>query len=127
MLRRKAEQGCPVRFLVGDPESEVTRRREEIENVPLTVSTRIRVTLDELDKLREVSGIEARFSDEHIAMSVFVGDHDMIVTPHLARWVGHDSPTLHLRRHQDAGLYDRFLSHVEELWSSGRAVIPSPG
>lgn len=39
-LRRKAEQGCKIRFLIGDPDSEVTRRREEVENVPLTVSTR---------------------------------------------------------------------------------------
>lgn len=34
VLRRKAQQGCKIRFLVGDPESEVTRRREEVENVP---------------------------------------------------------------------------------------------
>ncbi len=78
-----------------------------------------------MDKLRDVSGIEARRSDEHIAMSVFVGDEDMIVTPHLARLVGHDSPTLHLRRHQDDGLFDRFLYHVEELWGSGRDLTPA--
>ena len=47
-LRRKAGQGCKVRFLVGDPDSEVTRHREELEATALTVSTRIAVTLDEL-------------------------------------------------------------------------------
>jgi hypothetical protein len=38
-LRRKAGQGCKIRFLVGDPDSEVTRQREEIEATSLTVST----------------------------------------------------------------------------------------
>lgn len=122
VLRRKTEQGCKVRFLVGDPDSEVTRRREEIESVPLTVSTRIRITLAELEQLRDVPGVEARFSDEHIAMSAFRFDSEMLVTPHLAKLVGHDSPMLHLKRHQDDGLFDRFAYHISELWSAGRTV-----
>ncbi|MET8142106.1 helix-turn-helix domain-containing protein [Sphaerisporangium sp. NPDC005288] len=122
VLKRKAEQGCKVRFLLGDPDSEVTRRREEVESVPLTVSTRIRITLAELEQLREIPGIEARFSDDHIAMSVFRFDSEMLVTPHLAKLVGHDSPMLHLRRSQDDGLFDRFAYHVSELWTAGRPV-----
>jgi transcriptional regulator with XRE-family HTH domain len=120
VLRRKAERGCRVRFLVGDPDSEITRRREQVENVPLTVSTRIRITLDELNKLRDVAGVEARLSDEHIALSAFVFDDEMLVTPHLANLVGHDSPMLHLCRLQDDGLFDRFAYHVSALWDSGR-------
>ncbi|MFI6901080.1 hypothetical protein ACIBKY_07460 [Nonomuraea sp. NPDC050394] len=92
VLTRKAQQGCKVRFLVGDPESDVTRRREDVENVPLTVSTRIRITLSEIEQLRDVPGAEARYGDEHIAMSVFRFDAEMLVTPHLAKLVGHDSP-----------------------------------
>ncbi|SDH25302.1 hypothetical protein SAMN05421505_11326 [Sinosporangium album] len=122
VLRRKAEQGCKVQFLVGDPDSDVTRRREEVEDVPLTVSTRIRITLAEIQALHDVPGVEARFSDEHIAMSVFRFDSEMLVTPHLARLVGHDSPMLHLRRCQDDGLFDRFAYHASELWSGGRSV-----
>lgn len=125
VLKRKAEQGCRVRFLIGDPDSEVTRRREEAEAVPLTVSTRIRITLAELDQLKDVPGIEARFGDEHIAMSAFQFDDEMLVTPHLAKLVGHDSPLLHLKRHQDDGLYDRFAYHVKELWSAGRDIWPN--
>jgi hypothetical protein len=41
-------------------------------------------------------------------------DDDMIVTPLLTHRVGHDAPMLHLRRHQDDGLFDRFASHTEE-------------
>jgi hypothetical protein len=122
VLRKKAERGCRVRFLVGDPESDVTRRREEAENVPLTVSTRIRITLDELRKIPALPALEARYSDEHISLSVFMFDRDMLVCPHIATLVGHDSPTLHIRREQEDGLFDRFAFHVSELWSRGRAV-----
>ncbi|WP_327384725.1 MULTISPECIES: XRE family transcriptional regulator [unclassified Streptomyces] len=121
-LRRKAEGGCRVRFLIGDPDSPVTAAREAEEGVPLTLSTRIAVTLNELEKLHEVSGIEGRFETGHVNLSVFRFDDEMIVTPILARRVGHDSPMMHLRRRQTDGMFDRFTAHVEELWSRGRDI-----
>jgi hypothetical protein len=111
-----------VKFLIGDPDSEVTRRREEIEAVALTIRTRIAVTLDELGKLRDVPGIEARFSDRHVALSVFLFDTDALVCQHLGAALGHDSPTLHLRRREADGLFDRFAAHVDSLWEAGRPL-----
>src|SRR5262245_38406077 len=87
-----------------------------------TVSTRIAVTLEQLGKLRDVEGIEARFSNRHIALSVFAFDDDMIVTPHLSNLVGHESPAMHLRRCQSDGMFDRFAMHVNALWDEGRDV-----
>jgi hypothetical protein len=121
-LRRKAGQGCKVRFLVGDPDSEVTRHRETVEATSLTVSTRIAVTLEQLERLRGTGGIEARFSDRHVALSVFTFDREMIVTPHLASLPGHLSPAFHLRRCQDDGVFDRFTMHVQALWDGARNV-----
>ncbi|MCU7823593.1 helix-turn-helix domain-containing protein [Kitasatospora sp. DSM 101779] len=121
-LRRKAQTGCRVRFLIGDPDSPTTRAREAEEGVPLTLSTRIAVTISELDRLREVGNIEGRFETGHVNLSVFRFDDEMIVTPILARRVGHDSPMMHLRRTQADGMFDRFADHVEELWSRGRNI-----
>ncbi|MEW1549696.1 XRE family transcriptional regulator [Streptomyces tsukubensis] len=123
-LRRKALSGCRVRFLLGDPEGEVTHQREAIEDVALTVSTRIRTTLEHLERLGPLEGLEARFSahedaTNHVSLSVFRFDQEALVTPHLARLVGHDSPLLHLRRQGDGGMFDRFAEHAEELWSRG--------
>ncbi|WP_087887447.1 DNA-binding protein [Streptomyces alboflavus] len=124
-LRRTTSAGCRVRFLLGDPEGDVTRQREVIEDVALSVSTRIRITLGELEKLGHIDGLETRFSAtedavNHVSLSVFRFDREALVTPHLARLVGHDSPLLHLRRQGDGGMFDRFAEHAEELWS--RAV-----
>ncbi|WP_042417238.1 hypothetical protein [Streptacidiphilus anmyonensis] len=124
-IRRKAGSGCRVRFLLGDPDGEITRQREQIEDVALSVSTRIRITLENLDRLGPLEGVEARFSApldavNHVSLSVFRFDGEALVTPHLARFVGHDSPLLHLRRQSSGGMFDRFTEHAEELWS--RAV-----
>lgn len=123
-LKRKAAAGVRVRFLLGDPDSPTTRQREEIEDVALTVSTRIRITMENLRKLGDVPGVECRFSapsdaPNHVGLSVFRFDDHALVTPHLARVVGHDSPMMHLRRNQDAGMFDRFAEHAEELWERG--------
>ncbi|WP_282202251.1 DUF5919 domain-containing protein [Kitasatospora fiedleri] len=121
-LRRKALAGCRVRFLIGDPDSPVTQAREAEEGVPLTLSTRIAVTMSELQRLRDVGNVEGRFETGHVSLSVFRFDDEMIVTPILARRVGHDSPMMHLRRAQDDGMFDRFAEHVEELWGRGRDI-----
>lgn len=126
-LRRKLEAGCRVRFLLGDPDGVVTRQREAIEGTALTVSTRIRITLQSLKSLGALEGLEARFSapedaTNHVSLSVFRFDEQELVTPHLARLVGHDSPLLHLRRVEKGGLFDRFAEHAEELWTRGVPV-----
>lgn len=122
ILRDKAGAGCRVRFLVGDPDAEATTRREEVEAAPLSVSTRIRTTLDQLARLRDVAGIEARTTgaEKHLHLSVFRFDDEAIVCQHLADLLGHDSPTLHLRRRQDDGLFDRFVAHAEFLWDTAQ-------
>ncbi|MCH0539886.1 XRE family transcriptional regulator [Streptomyces sp. MUM 203J] len=131
-LRRKVASGVRVRFLTGDPEGEVTRQREAIEDTSLTVSTRIRITLEHLGRLGSPEGLEARFSApsdavNHVSLSVFRFDDDALVTPHLARLVGHDSPLLHLHRQGSGGMFDRFRDHAEELWSRAVPVTPRLG
>ncbi|MER7959700.1 hypothetical protein [Streptomyces sp. NPDC096030] len=113
-----------MRILLGDPEGEVTMQREVIEDVALSVSTRIRMTLDELRRLGPAGGVEARYSAaedaaNHVSLSVFRFDEQALVTPHLARLVGHDSPLLHLRRQGDGGMWSRFAEHADELWERG--------
>ncbi|MGW5236929.1 XRE family transcriptional regulator [Streptomyces nodosus] len=130
VLRQKAADGCRVRFLLGDPDGDVTRQREGIEGVALTVSTRIRMSLEELAKVSDVQGIEVHYSAaedamNHVGLSVFRFDDQALVTPHLARLVGHDSPLMHVRRRGPGGMFDRFAEHAEELWSRSVPLLPN--
>ncbi|WP_324607869.1 XRE family transcriptional regulator [Streptomyces sp. Tu6071] len=129
IVKKKSETGCRIRFLLGDPEGAVTRNREAIEDTALAVSTRVRITLEHLERLGPLAGVETRFSSpedavNHVGLSVFRFDDDALVTPHLARLVGHDSPMLHLRRLGAEGLFSRFRDHAEELWERGVPLPP---
>ncbi|GAA2289902.1 DUF5919 domain-containing protein [Streptomyces atrovirens] len=129
-LRRKLDSGCRVRFLPGDPDGETTRNREQIEDVALTVSTRIRITLEHLGKLGAHEEAWKHASPRRATrpvtspLSVFRFDDEALVTPHLARLVGHDSPLLHLRKFGGTGMFARFAEHAEELWSKGVPTGP---
>ena len=117
----------PGQVLLGDPDGETTRQREALEETALSVSTRIRITLENLAKLRDTEGVEARYSapedgPNHVSLSVFRFDKQELATPHLARLVGHDSPLMHLRRRDDGGMFDRFSDHADELWTRARPV-----
>ncbi|GAA2013849.1 hypothetical protein GCM10009839_05910 [Catenulispora yoronensis] len=91
-LRVKAEGGARVRFLLGDPESEVTRRREAEEAVSLTISSRIAITMGELEHLKGLPNVEARYSDRHIALSVWQFDDEAVVCTHIASLVDSQQP-----------------------------------
>jgi hypothetical protein len=106
-----------VRFVLGDPDSPVTAQREAIENAALTVTARISMTRAELAKLPNA---QVRYSDRHISLSVWVFDDDMIVCTHLSDLLGHDSPTMHIRRRTDRGLFDRYAGHFTYLWETAR-------
>ncbi|MEU3522354.1 XRE family transcriptional regulator [Streptomyces sp. NPDC038707] len=123
-LQEKLEQGVRVRFLLGDPEGAVTRAREQVEDVALSVSMRIRIAQENLAKVSH-EGLEVRYScaedaTNHVGLSVFRFDEDALVCPHLARLVGHDSPMMHLRKRDANGMFDRFAEHAEELWDRGQ-------
>ncbi|MFG1904693.1 XRE family transcriptional regulator [Micromonospora carbonacea] len=120
-LEAKASAGADLRFLLGDPDSPVTAERERIEATPLTLSTRIAMTRAELSKVGTV--IPVRFSARHLAMSVWVFDEEAIVATHIGAGLGQDSVTLHLRRGQDGGAFDRYVEHFESLWTDGK---PAP-
>lgn len=128
-LRSKADAGVRIRILAGDPEHEVTHRREQIEDAPLSVSTRIRITLDELSKLGSVPGLETRLSalnaEAHVSRSVFLFDNEALVCEHIAERLGHGSLTFHLRKTQDNGPYDQYRAHFEHLWEGGQPWQPS--
>ncbi|GGM34543.1 hypothetical protein GCM10011608_18750 [Micromonospora sonchi] len=121
-LEAKVNAGADLRFLLGDPDSRVTAERDRLEATPLTLATRIAMTQAEIGKVDAV--IPVRLSDRHIAMSVWVFDDEAIVATHIGAGLGQDSVTLHLRRAQDGGVFDRYVEHFESLWADGRPTEP---
>ncbi|PMR59685.1 transcriptional regulator [Verrucosispora sp. ts21] len=121
-LAAKANAGVDLRFMLGDPDSPVTAERDRLEATPLTLATRIAMTRAEIGKVD--APLPVRLSDRHIAMSVWVFDDEAIVATHIGSGLGQDSVTLHLRRAQDGGVFDRYVEHFESLWADGRPADP---
>jgi hypothetical protein len=121
ILRAKAEAGARVRFVLGDPDSELTRLTEQAERTPLTVSARIGHTLHELEPLRDV--VEVRKTFLCWGKGVTRCDDEAILTTTVLGRTGTDAPRLHLRRRQDGGIFDQMaVRHVEGVWEAATPV-----
>lgn len=115
VLARKATDGAQLRFILGDTDSPLTAARDAAEATPLTIGTRIAMTQAELARLSEV---DVRYTDKHLGLSLYRFDDDMLVMQHLTNGLGHDSPTWHLHRDRDDGLFARYAAHLAWLRDS---------
>lgn len=48
----------------------------------------------------------------------------LIVTPHVFGRPGRLAPLFHLRRHREDGIFDNYLTHLEDVWAT---AVPIPG
>ncbi|MGH3041158.1 MAG: XRE family transcriptional regulator [Gaiellaceae bacterium] len=125
LLRGKAAAGCAIRIAVADPDCSNVADRDEEEGLGGTLGARIRTSLRYLDPLGDCPGVELRFHAVPMYNSVFRFDDDMLVTPHVYGRPGRLSPLLHLRRRQEDGIFDNYLTHLEDVWASA-VPIPAP-
>ncbi len=123
ILRAKAEAGCRVRVMVGDPGDPLVAADEQATDIPLTLSSRIEQTLHLLEPLRDV--VQVRRTMQGWGRSVYRGDDEAVAHWWLHGQMGIDFPALHLRRRQSGGIFDQVaVRHVESLWETGRPVWP---
>lgn len=120
-MAQKAEAGCAIRFLFGDPASrEVTVRSEEEQLGKGTLAARIRNALAFYRPLREVDGVEMRFHRTTLYNSIFRLDDEMIVNTHVYGFQGAHAPALHLRRLSAGDLFDTYAESFESVWTQSK-------
>ena len=125
LLIEKAAAGCRVRIALADPDSPYVAERDDEEGLGGTFPDRIRTTIDHFEPLFGVEGIDLRFHQTRMYNSVFRGDDQMFVTPHLYGLKGYRAPLLHIRRATDDGMFDGFVAHFERIWTVSQP-IPAP-
>jgi hypothetical protein len=116
LLREKASAGCAIRIAVADPNCANVAERDEEEGLEGALSARIRIALRYLDPLRDCPGAELRLHAVPMYNSVFRFDDEMFVTPHVYGRPGRLAPLLHLRRRREDGIFDNYLTHLEDVW-----------
>jgi hypothetical protein len=123
LLVDKATAGCSVRIALANPDSPYVAERDEEEGLGGTFPDRIRTTVDHFEPLFGIEGIELRFHQTRMYNSVFRGDDEMFVTPHLYALKGFRAPLLHIRRSIDDGMFDGFVDHFERVWAVAEPIL----
>lgn len=125
LLTARAATGCVIRIALADPDGPHVTERDTEERLGGTMPARIRTTLDHFQPLFGVEGIELRFYRTPMYNSLFRGDDQMLVTPHLYALKGYKAPLFHYRRVHDDGIFDNHLAHFERTWADA-TPIPVP-
>ena len=116
LLIDKANGGCSIRIALANPDSRYVAERDAEEGLGGTFRDRIRSTVDHFKPLFGVEGIELRYHHTPMYNSLFRGDDEMFVTPHLYALKGYRAPIFCLHRAFDDGIFDNFVAHFERLW-----------
>lgn len=123
LLVAKAKAGCRLRIAMADPDSRFVAERDHEERLGGTMPARIRTTMDHFRPLFGVDGVELRFYRTPMYNSVFRGDDQMLVTPHMFGLKGYKTPLFHFQRRFDDGIFDNYAGHFERTWA---VAIPMP-
>lgn len=116
LLKERALTGCQIRILLGDPNGACIKARSVEEKFEGSIQSRIEATLARLEQLKGLPNVDIRFHDTPLYSSVYRFDSKMIVTPQLYGVRAAAAPLLYLARLED-GLFDRYLSHFDAIWS----------
>lgn len=120
MLREKVAGGCRVRFIIGDPAAEIAGLTDEVEKTPLTIATRIEHAHRELEPLADI--IETRQTALCWGKGGEWADDQAILGWPVLGQMGAVGSSLHLRRVQNGGLFDKWVQHCEALWTVAKPV-----
>ncbi len=121
------ERGGSARVLLGDPESDVVRRRGEEEGVGEGMAARIRLSLAYLQPALHSDGIELRLHRTTLYNSLFRCDDDLLVNTHAYGAPASRSPVLHLRRLPGGQLFEHYQQSFERVWEQATAPDPQTG
>jgi hypothetical protein len=122
MLEEKAANQCRIRIALADPECEAVKLRDDEEGLGGTLPGRIRNCLYHFKEARNKEGIEIRYHSTILYNSLFRGDNDMYVTPHLYGLHGSKAPLLHIRR-LGLGFFENFAEHFEAVWKTTTPIV----
>jgi transcriptional regulator with XRE-family HTH domain len=122
LLQRKADEGLPVRLLLGDPESEAVELRGAEEGVGEAMKARIELSMSYQGPAFGVPGVEVRLHATTLYNSIFRFDDDVLVNTHAYGAVAAKSPVMHIRRIAGGRLFGHYMASFEHVWETAVPV-----
>jgi hypothetical protein len=116
LLGEKARVGVRVRILLGDPDSPSVCRPGSDEGSGDVVAAKIRKALALYRPLRDVEGVEIRLHRTTLYNSIYFGDAEILVNPHVYGLTAASAPVMHLRAVSDNGMLRTYFDSFERVW-----------
>ena len=123
VLRAKASAGVRVRILLGDPNGSQVGRRGADEGIHDVMRARILNTLVLFKPLTEDAPVDLRVHDTALYNSIYRGDDDLLVNPHVYGQPASHAPVLHLRVARADGMAATYLDSFERVWVAAREWV----
>ena len=121
-LEAKAERGAKTRILLGDPESPAVEERAQEETIGTAMAARINLSLDALQPVMGVPGIEVRLHTTALYNSIYRFDEHLLVNTHVYGSPAPQNPVMHLRRVPGGRLFDHYMQSFDRVWATGTEV-----
>lgn len=113
----RARAGVVVRVLLGDPDSPEVAQRGAEEGIADAISAKIRNTIVLYRPLLREETVEIRLHRTVLYNSVYRGDGEMLVNPHIYGAAAAYAPIFHLRQTGPADLVTTYVESFEHVWA----------
>ncbi|WP_181763698.1 XRE family transcriptional regulator [Streptomyces albidus (ex Kaewkla and Franco 2022)] len=122
VVREKAADGVPVRFMLGEPSSPQVAQRGEDEGIGTSMGAKIRNALVNYRPFFRLPGVEFRLHSTTLYNSIYRADTELLVNPHVYGVGAWGAPLLHLQRVPGGELADTYLESIERVWEEARPI-----
>lgn len=119
-IRKKCEEGVPVRIAFGDPKSSQIRARGDEEGVGEGLAARINYAIAWHRSIIGTENLSVVFHSTPLYNSILRFDDQMLINPHIYGMPAFRAPVIHLRRIEDGPLFPTYMECFENIWSGSR-------
>jgi hypothetical protein len=121
-LAAKVAEGVKVRLCIGDPDSTAVVLRGEEEGIGDRLVARCRLAATYAKPVAAADPGAVRCSGVTLYSSMLRFDHELLVNMHLWGNAAADSPVLHLRKRDDAGVAANFTRSFDRIWDCAQPL-----
>ncbi|MFE6691033.1 helix-turn-helix domain-containing protein [Streptomyces sp. NPDC057743] len=124
VVKEKARNGVPVRFMLGSPDSPAVAVRGEDEGIGSAMAAKIRNALSNYDRAGffALPNVEFRLHDTTLYNSLYRADNDLLVNGHVYGVGAYLAPVMQLQRVPGGELVETYIESIERVWQSARPI-----
>lgn len=117
VLADRARAGVRVRILLGNPESPQVTERGIDEGIGDAIAAKTRNAQSLFQALAEVGGIEIKLHSTTLYTSIYRGDAEVLVNPHVYGVPASHAPVFHIRHMTAGDMAETYIENFDRVWN----------